>query len=278
MTAIPILTETSMLWLRVATAVYAVGLIHVLLLALRRHSSLAGVAERVFPLAVVLHAVSLVETSLAVGGFPAHTFYETVSLGALLIALLFLFISWRYRFPSVSVFVYPLVFLMALMGSLGQPVASWANQDLRGAWLAGHVVLVLLGYAALVLTVVASVFYLLQERALKRKRPGALFDRLPPLGTLDELISRSMAWGFAFITLSLVAGSTWGFIESGTRWIGHPGVALSFLTWGFYLLMVFLRVGAGWRGRKAALMAVTVLGCSALTWAAHVGLRSLLTQ
>ena len=40
----------------------------------------------------------------------------------------------------------------------------------------------------------------------------------------------------------------------------------------------FLRASAGWRGRKAALMAVSVLCCSALTWAAHVGLRSLLTK
>ena len=40
--------------------------------------------------------------------------------------------------------------------------------------------------------------------------------------------------------------------------------------------MVFLRVTAGWRGRKAAVMAVTVLGCSALTWAAHARLGSML--
>jgi hypothetical protein len=33
-------------------------------------------------------------------------------------------------------------------------------------------------------------------------------------------------------------------------------------------------VTAGWRGRKAAVMALSVLGFSMLTWAAHVGLRS----
>ena len=37
--------------------------------------------------------------------------------------------------------------------------------------------------------------------------------------------------------------------------------------------MIFLRASAGWRGRKAAVMALVVLGCAALTWAAHVGLR-----
>jgi hypothetical protein len=42
--------------------------------------------------------------------------------------------------------------------------------------------------------------------------------------------------------------------------------------------MVFLRVTAGWRGRKAAVMAITVLGCSAATWVAHIGLRSMFIQ
>ena len=114
---------------------------------------------------------------------------------------------------------------------------------------------------------------------LGNQRGGFVFAHpLPPLGTLDNLISNSMAFGFVFITLGLVAGSAWAFIESGTDWIRDPRIALSFITWGFYLAMVFLRASAGWRGRKAALMAVAVLCCSALTWAAHVGLRSMLTK
>ena len=39
--------------------------------------------------------------------------------------------------------------------------------------------------------------------------------------------------------------------------------------------MAFLRVTAGWRGRKAAYMTIVVVGGSALTWVAHAGLRSL---
>jgi ABC-type uncharacterized transport system permease subunit len=46
-------------------------------------------------------------------------------------------------------------------------------------------------------------------------------------------------------------------------------------TWVIYLVMIFLRVSAGWRGRKAAVLAITALGCSALTWAAHAQLQNL---
>jgi ABC-type uncharacterized transport system permease subunit len=45
-----------------------------------------------------------------------------------------------------------------------------------------------------------------------------------------------------------------------------------------YLAMVCLRTTAGWRGRKAAIMTVTVLGFSVLTWAAHARLGAVLTK
>jgi ABC-type uncharacterized transport system permease subunit len=137
-----------------------------------------------------------------------------------------------------------------------------------------HVVLVLLGYAALLFTAVAAVLYLFQERELKRKKPRSFYHRLPPLGTLDELISRSMGFGFVLITLGIIVGSIWAFVELGTRWIADPKIGISFVTWGIYLAMVFLRVSAGWRGRKAAVLAITALGCSAVTWAAHAQLQT----
>jgi len=60
--------------------------------------------------------------------------------------------------------------------------------------------------------------------------------------------------------------------------VAEPKIAISFLTWGIYLAMVFLRVSAGWRGRKAAVLAITALGCCALTWAAHAQLQNVLVR
>src|SRR5258705_13905783 len=74
-----------------------------------------------------------------------------------------------------------------------------------------------------------------------------------------------MAVGFVFITLATIAGSTWAFIELGTSWISDPRISISFVTWGIYLAMVFLRVTAGGGGRKAAIMGNTALGFSAIT-------------
>jgi len=192
--------------------------------------------------------------------------------------VLYLFIHWRYRLESLSVFIFPLVFVMSLVATLGNPVAAWGSPVVRDAWLIVHIVLVLLGIAALLFSAVASVVYLFQERELKTKKPRKFYYRLPPLGTLDDLISKSMALGFVLMTLAVVAGSTWAFIEHKRAWIGQPQIAISFFTWGIYLALVCLRITAGWRGRKAAIMTVTVLGFSALTWAAHAKLGAMLLK
>jgi len=157
-------------------------------------------------------------------------------------------------------------------------VSAWSSPIVRDAWLIVHIVLVLLGFAALLFAAVASVLYLVQERELKAKKPRKLYYRLPPLGTLDDLISKSMTLGFVLMTLAVIAASTWAFIEHKTDWIKQPAIDISFFTWGIYMLLVFLRTNAGWRGRKAAIMTVAVLGFSALTWAAHARLGSMLMK
>jgi len=274
----------SIFWLRLAVVLYAAGLLDAILTVLRRQSRLYRVALTLFQIGAILHFVAVVEHSVALRHLAANNFFETASLCALLLAVVFLFIQWRYEFAGLSVFVFPLVFLLTLIGSMGTPVAGWADPRVRDAWLLAHILLVLVGYAGLLISAGAAVFYLIQERRLKRKQPASpawmLFssDRMPPLETLDTLITRSMSVGFVAITLAVVAGSTWAFIESGTRWISEAKIAVSLFTWGFYLLMVFLRLSAGWRGRKAAVLALTVVGFAALTWAAHVGLRPLLER
>src|SRR6202034_4667034 len=148
--------------------------------------------------------------------------------------------------------VFPLVFVMTLVAALRNPVSHWSSEAVRSTWLIVHIVLALLGYAALLFTAVAAVAYLMQERQLKRKQTRSFYRLFPPLGMLDELISRSLGAGVAFITISIIIGIVWSYIEYGTSWIDNSLIATSVITWGIYLALIFFRVSAGWRGRKAA--------------------------
>lgn len=259
----------SVFWLRAAVALYAVGLFHTIQIALRKGNSIFRPALIAFSIAVVLHMVALVEAGRLARHFPPEGFHNSVSLCAFLLAVLFLFVYWRYRFESLGVFLFPMVFVMTGVAAMQAPVPHWANTATRSTWLVVHIVLVLLGYAALVLTALASVFYLIQERQLKRKKSMALLERLPPLGTLDNLISKSLGFGFVLLTVGVVTGGTWAYIDAGPRWLSDPRITIALLNWAICLLMVFLRITAGWRGRKAAALAVAVVAFSAATWAVH---------
>ena len=113
---------------------------------------------------------------------------------------------------------------MSLVATFGNPVGSWPNPVVGGAWLTAHIALALLGYAALALMALASLLYLAQERALKSKKPRKSYSWLPALGVLDEFIAKSMGAGFALITLAVITASIWAFIEHKAAWISQPGI------------------------------------------------------
>jgi ABC-type uncharacterized transport system permease subunit len=276
------MNDFSILWLRVAAALYLVGLADSLLTLLRRESRVFQFALVAVQAAVVFHFVSIAEHTSALGHLPLGNFFDTASMGSFMFAVVFLLVYWRYRFVGLSLFVFPLAAVLSVAAAMGAPMAPWANRQIRDVWLLVHIVLVLIGYSALLLSAGAALFYLVQERRLKKKSRSFLAfldsERVPPLATLDTMITHSMSVGFVAITLAVIAGSTWASIELGVKWIREPKIVISLATWSFYLVMLCLRVAAGWRGRKAAFLALIVLGFCALTWAAHVGLRPLMVK
>jgi ABC-type transport system involved in cytochrome c biogenesis permease subunit len=274
--------DMSLFWLRIAAIFYAAGLFRTLWLFLKNRNTDPPAAPGLavlgsFAIGSVLHAVSIVERSVSVGHFPVDNVFESLSSFAFFLGLLCLFVHWRYSFSSLGILLFPIVSLMTWIASTEGPLAPWSNPRVRDAWLIVHVTLILCGIASVCITAGASIFYLIQERKLKRKDlEGA--SRLPALGTLDSMINRTMGLGFVFTTLGVLAGTTWAYVESGTRWLGNANVQFALFTWLFYLTMIFLRTSQGWRGRKTAYMALSLLGFSALTWATHVGLRTTLER
>jgi ABC-type transport system involved in cytochrome c biogenesis permease subunit len=272
------MVETGTFWLRVAAALYAVGLLHSLLAAVRQGQGAFGVALQAFRLGVVLHGVSIIDRGMAAGHIPINSVYQTLGLCAFLIGCGFVILEKRYRFGGASIALFPLVFAMTLAAALERPMTPAEDHGLGGIWLVVHILLVIAGYAALAFTALSALAYLVQEKRLKSKQSSALLEKLPPLATLDAMLTRSMGLAFAFLTLGLIFGVMWAYLYSTPNWIGDPRVTISLFTWILLLITVFLRSSAGWRGRKAAVMSLAVLGCSAVTWVGHAGLQAVLAQ
>jgi ABC-type uncharacterized transport system permease subunit len=168
------------------------------------------------------------------------------------IIAVYLAVIWRYRMKALAAFIVPLAFLAA--ASAGMPVTTPARFPLavQHIWLGLHIVLALLGYAALTLTFCTGVMYLIQEHQLKSKRPGAWYHHLPSLTLLDEINAKALLLGFPLLTQGIITGSVWAKYVYGAYLHWSLTSLPLLLAWLIYALLLGGRRALGWQGRKAA--------------------------
>jgi cytochrome c-type biogenesis protein CcsB len=243
------------LLLRLALGLYFVGFAHSALTAFYKKQTLFRPALAAVSAGFVLHVLSIILRALEVQDLPISQQYEAFSFFAALTTLGFLVAFAKYRIASLSVFVFPLIFLMTFVANLSYNSSESLPTALRSNWIYIHTPLIFLGYAAAFIAFAAALMYLIQEHALKSKHPVRFHSWLPSLEICDDLAYRSLAIGFPLITLGIITGALWAQAAVGGFWATDATVLFSFFTWLVYLLLLFYRL-TGWRGRKAAYLSI----------------------
>ena len=246
-----------LLWLRIALVLYSVGLLYALMALSRRSHSLEHFVFPCVGSGMVLQLVSIVETASAVGHLAPTTVHDVASLLALLLMFFFMAIYARYRTLSPGILVFPLVFLLTFAAAIGKQPPHFSSPLLRNGWIFVHIALIFTGYAALFFSFAASLLYLLQERGLKAKQMG-LLTRLPALEVIDDIGYKSLLLGFPFMTFGLLAGAVIAASSFGPAFFGDLKILLSTLMWLVYMVLLYARWSAGWRGRRAAFLSTIV--------------------
>jgi len=257
----------SVLWLRVALGCYAVGLLYALVALTRTAELLNRIALHAAYLGMVFHFVSLVEAFLQSGAMASVHNAESV-LG-FLIMVIFLLVYLVYQTTSLGIVVFPTVFLLTFIAATGEAPFLLTSDGMRTGWLVAHIALIFTGYAALVLSFGASLLYLVEERALKSKQSSGRLSRLPALEVIDEIGFRSLLLGFPFMTLGLIAGTVVAQSTLGRVNPFDPKILLSILMWTVYVILLYTRWSAGWRGRRAAYLVASAFGFTLIAWEAN---------
>ncbi|MBV9183787.1 MAG: cytochrome c biogenesis protein CcsA, partial [Acidobacteria bacterium] len=174
-----------------------------------------------------------------------------------------------YRTASPGIVLFPLAFLLTFLGATRQQPFVLASTTARQGWLIAHIALIFAGYAALVLSFSASLIYLVQEHLLKAKRRGGPLSRLPALEVTDQIGFGSLLIGFPFMTAGLVAGMVIAQANFGRVDFHDAKIFLSLLTWAVYLVLLYTRWSAGWRGRRAAYLAAGTFFMALVAWVAN---------
>jgi len=222
------------------------------------------------------HFVSVVEMLVLAHRWMPVGVREIESLLGFAVAGLFFLMWWLYDAISLGIFALPATFLLVLIPALGPDRYTFPSEGVRVSWLVVHIVALLLAYAALCFSLLASVLYLLQERRIKTKHRAstskwAPLDWLPSLDTLERIAHATLQFGFPCMTVGLIIGSLLVQETSlGAAYFRDPKVLASFGMWVIYVVLLLVRRSAGLRGRKAAWVSGAAMVVMMAVWAANL--------
>jgi len=224
------------------------------------------VLQRVSWLALItgfaLHTIALLSGWAVQRRFPLFYLPETLSFLAWTLVAAYGLVLYRYQTKAQALggFTLPLVAALVLISVVTGsrvPGSPGTPEGIAGAWLFPfHTTVLICAYASFFVVFVASIMYLLQERELKLKNFGAIFHRLPPLTTVNDIATAAASIGLTLLSLGIVTGMIWSSERDGKLWHNDPKEIFAALTWLLYLLLIIYRSSAGWRGRRAAWMGV----------------------
>lgn len=207
-------------------------------------------------LGFILHTSNIIARYVISGHIPIANLHEASSFFAWCIVLLFLFLEYRYKVGLLGSFIMPIVFALMLISSMLPRKTELLSPVLQSNWLGIHTVLAFMGDAAFAMAFGVGIMYLVQEHYLKSKHLGGLFNRLPSLQILDEINYKLISLGFPLFTLAIVTGALWAENAWGSYWRWDPKEVWSLITWLIYAAILHVRITAGWRGKRAAILSI----------------------
>lgn len=233
----------------VASAVYLVFFV-------TQNKKIRRIARLILLISGILQTCYIFSRYLLAGYTPITTQHETVVFFAWSTTWAYLSFRWRYTVKNFGTFVSLLILCLLTAAAFASRDIMPLKPVLQSWWLPVHAGVSLVAYGFFSLAFCGGLMYLLQERELKSKRFGYFFSRLPSLDALDQLNSHCLAIGFVFMTLGIVTGSVWTRQAFGTYWQWRPKEVWSLIAWFVYLIQLHQRFTVGWRGKRAAVMAL----------------------
>lgn len=225
---------------------------------------LAG-KERLRPTAIALVGVAFLAHGTDIGWrgtqsvHPAQSVREAIGFLAFIITGGYLLASAKYRLTIGGVVLMPIALIMLVVARL-----TPAGDEREGLSTLGriHISLATIGVGVFALASALSAIYMVEERALKKKRFDTLAfkDKGAPLEALDRMSHRLVWIGFPIFTTAIVLGAIW--VSRLGESLDRPEYPLAAVTWLAFAGLLLARSVYGWRGRRAARFTLVGFGAA----------------
>jgi cytochrome c-type biogenesis protein CcsB len=244
------------LFFELALAFYFLATISGIIEIFRGKKTTSKVALYLSVAGFILHTINIALRYIDGGHIPVTSMHEAASFFSWCVLILFFFHEFRYKLSLLSSFIMPIVFLLMFSSAIFPREIKALSPILQSYWFGIHVIFAFLGNAAFAMACSIGIMYILQERYVKSKHLGGLFQKLPSLQVLDEINYHLITLGFPLLTLAMITGVIWANAAWGSYWRWDPKEVWSLITWMIYALVLHLRLTVGWRGKKAAILSV----------------------
>lgn len=254
------------LFLVIATLCYLSGTVGYLIYLYKDQAQIHRISWTILLIGALFHAGAILVRSVAIGQLAITTGQEALSLFAWVFVVTYLIIQVRLQLRILGSFVSPLAVIFMLSSSLLPAHILPKSEFFKSGWVILHIVSLFLANALFAMAFSLGIMYLLQERHIKRKNFGFLYQRLPSLERLDSIAYYCLIAGFPLMTAGLVAGFAYAAVVWHSPWNWDPKEILSLVTWVIYAVLVHERLAVGWRGRRAAWLAIFGFSAILLTF------------
>ncbi|MDT0270367.1 c-type cytochrome biogenesis protein CcsB [Streptomyces sp. DSM 44915] len=236
-----------------------------------RGDTYGRIAVALTSLAFLMHLGGVVTRAIAVERGPWGNMYEFSTAFSMVVVAAFLILL----VCRVNVRWLGLVLVGTVLLDLGLAVTVLYTETqqlvpaLDSIWMWIHVPLAIICGGLFYLGAISSVLFLFRDRYEAKLAAGtqvgklsaSVLGRLPSSVFLDRLSYRINAAVFPLWTFTIVAGAIWAEVAWGRYWDWDPKEVWSFITWVAYAGYLHARATVGWKGRKAAYLAIIGFVC-----------------
>lgn len=228
----------------------------------------AGIALSLTYLAFGLHLAGVVARGLSVDRAPWGNMYEFSISGTVVVTGVYLIVLLRQDLRFLGTFVIgPVLLSLGLATTVLYTEPAQLLPALQSFWLVIHVSVAFIASALFTLGFSLTLIQLVQERReilrAKGQPPsrGQFMDVLPSSAELEASAYRVHAIAFPLWSFTLIAGAIWAEKAWSAYWSWDPKEVWSFVIWVVYAAYLHARATQGYRGRKAAYLALAGFAC-----------------
>lgn len=202
--------------------------------------------------------------SMDYGHIPVSSLYEVFIMFVVMTALIYLYYEQKYKTRTLGGFV-----MLVIVASVGFILWYIFDKDahiiqplvpaLKSWWMKIHVPANFVGYGTFSIAAMVGLAYLITSKIAQKNPESSFVKRMPSLETMDDLMYKNIALGFAFFTIATVLGAMWAAEAWGGYWSWDPKETWALIVWLNYAAWLHIRMSKGWRGTPMAWWALVGL-------------------